>query len=220
MTDLVFEPDVVVSEQALERSKKFKKIKLEQGLDAVMFDSVYPDTRVFFNDQGEVTCISRDSNFQPPEDWKTHDFTEEEIGMVSGVTGLSRFSVIKTAEGYKITADSVREPLGIIQGNTLEPIDKNIENPDITVTVTHTDIEVTATQEIIAQLVKNNYSYDGNKVLAFYVTLRGNPHFMVYNFYVPLGDLANKGIVKIPVDDDFTEYSIYTKPVFDSYGRV
>lgn len=212
MTDLVFDPDVKVSEQALERKKKFRKTKQDVGIDAIMFDSLYPERKVYFDKNGEITCITSDRSYEPDPDWLSYDFTLSEIEMVCENVSASRFSVKRVDDTYQIVENKDREPLGISHGNDLLLVDV-CDSADIMVEVKESDIIVT----ILTEEISDN---EAKKVLPFYVTLPGNPHYMIYNFYVPVGDLTNKGSVKIPVDDNFTENSIYTKPVFGSYGRV
>lgn len=219
MTELVFDPEVEITDQAMERKERFRKIKTEQGLDAINFDSMFPERRVYFNKQGEITCITQDVNFEPDPEWLTHDFTQNEIEMVCGNISSSRFSVYKVDDSYEIIQTNVKQPIGVSHGNDMVLVEEHT-NSDVTVEISDTHITVSAVPKVCEELKQNNFTVGTVKVLPFHITLNGNPHYLIYNFYVPLGDLANKGSVKIPVEDDFTDYSVYTKPVFDSYGRV
>lgn len=219
-SEMVFDPQVKISKKALERSSRFRDFKQDQGIDAVIFDTLFPDTRVYFNKQGEITCLTQDVNLKPDPDWLTYDFTAQEITLVSGGTGLSKFHVVKVGRGYEIILSTLKPAIGIVQGNDLTLVKESVDNPQISVCVRTDSIVVSASTEVVTELSKDICAYTDNKVLSFYVTLKDNPHYMVYNFYVPLRDLANKGNVKIPMEDNFSLNSIYTKPVFDSYGRV
>lgn len=217
--ELVFDPDIEVSEQALERKRIFRENKQREGLDAISFDSMFPERKVYFNSNGEITCVTQDKNYKPDPDWLTYDFSQAELDMVNDNVSLTKFSVTKVHDAYEIVTSTIRQPLGISQGSDMLHIEP-LPGANISIEVKESEIVVSATDAIRSELKENNYSVDSTKVLPFYITMPGNPHYMLYNFYVPLGDLANKGSVKIPVEDDFTEYSVYTKPVFDSYGRV
>lgn len=212
MTDLVFEPDVEVTKQALERKKQFVKNKKAVGIDTIMFDSLYPERTVYFDTQGEITCITQDQSFEPDPEWLTYDFTLPEIEMICENVSASRFTVNKVDDVYQIVENKARKPLGISHGNDMLLVDE-CNDADIMVEVKESEIIVSIKKDATTSDTKT-------KVLPFYVTLPGNPHYMIYNFYVPVGDLTNKGSVRIPVDDDFTENSVYTKPVFDTYGRL
>ena len=219
MTDQVFDPNIKATKQALTRKKKFREIKEKVGLEQLHFDSLYKETKVYFDNTGEITCITQDKNFQPESDWLTYDFTPEELEMVSENVSSSGFSVYNVDDVYAIVKSSTRMPLGITQGPDLVQVESNAD-ADVVLSVKDTEIFVTATPALQKTIKDNKMKIDNVRVLSFYVTEKNNPHFMIYNFYVPLMDLANQESVKIPCDDDFTEYSIYTKPVLDSYGRV
>jgi len=219
-SELVFDPQVKVSKKALERSSKFKKVKDEIGIDAILFDSLFPDTRVYFNKHGEITCVTQDDSLIPDPDWLTHDFTSAELALVGRTKGLSKLHVSKIDKGYEIIVATIKKSVGIVQGSDLFLVDEKVDDADILVQVNPENIVVSTTPDMMTELCKNNYTHNNHKVLSFYVTLTGNPHYMVYNFYVPLSDLATKGSVKIPVEENYALNSIYTKPVFDTYGRV
>jgi len=219
-TQGVFKPDVEVTEQAIQRSKWFKDSKASKGYDRIMFDALYNVSRVYFDITGEIKCITQDRDYVPDSDWLTHDFSKEEIGMVTDNVSASLFSVYKIDEkNYEIVPNKRKIPVGITQGPDLELVDYT-NSPDLSLEVHESHIQVSATDDIRAMIKTQNMKIENARVLSFYVTALNNPHFMIYNFYVPLSDLANKGTVKIPTEDDYTEYSIYTKPVLDSYGRV
>lgn len=219
MTDTVFDPDVKSSEQALARTKKFREIKNKIGLEQLQFDSLFKQTKVYFDNTGEITCITQDKNFEPDPDWLTYDFTPEELEMVSENVSGSRFSVFNVDGIYEIVQSSTKMPMGITQGPDLVKVEETAD-ADVVLSVRDTEIIVTATPELQKIIKDNGMKIENVRVLSFFVTQKNNPHFMIYNFYVPLMDLANQESVKIPCDEDFTEYSIYTKPVLDSYGRV
>ena len=219
MTDKVFDPDVKASELALARREMFRKIKNDNGLEQLEFNALFQDTKIYFDTSGEITCITQDKNFQPQSDWITHNFTQEEIEMVSENVSSSRFSVYNVDGSYEIVMSANKMPMGITQGPDLVQVDQDAD-ADIVLSVKDTEIFVTATKELQDTIKSNGNKIDNVRVLSFYVTQKNNPHFMIYNFYVPLMDLANQESVKIPCEEDFTEYSIYTKPVLDRYGRV
>ena len=219
MTDTVFDPDVKSSEQALARTKKFREIKNKIGLEQLQFDSLFKQTKVYFDNTGEITCITQDKNFEPDPDWLTYDFTPEELDMVSENVSGSRFSVYNVDGIYEIVQSTNKMPVGITQGPDLVKVEETAD-ADVVLRVKDTEIIVSATPELQKIIKDNGMKIENVRVLSFFVTQKNNPHFMIYNFYVPLMDLANQESVKIPCDDDFTDYSIYTKPVIDSYGRV
>ena len=224
-TELVFEPDVEVSKQAVKRKEKFVVKKNKTGMDNMMLQSMFPDRVVYFDINGEITCITQDPDFEPHKDWLTYDFSDGEIEMVSENVSATRFKVVKITDmdggkdHYEIQESTSKQSLGKVQGTDMVLVDFD-KDTDITVEVTDSDIIVSAKPKVIKTIKDNEFKMGNIRVLPFHVTMPGNPHYLIYNFYVPLGDLANKGSIKIPVDDNFTEFSIYTKPVFDSYGRL
>ena len=224
-TELVFDPDVEISNQAINRKKKFVAKKNKTGIDALMFQSMYPERVVYFDLNGDITCITQDPDFEPHPDWLTYSFSDQEIEMVCENVSATRFKVVKIADmdggkdHFEIQESSTKQTLGKVQGTDMIPVDHD-KDTDIIVEITDSDIIVSAKTDVVEMIKDNNFKMGNIRVLPFHVTMPGNPHYLIYNFYVPLGDLANKGSVKIPVDDDFREYSIYTKPVFDSYGRI
>ena len=224
-TELVFDPKVKISKKAQSRKKKFIATKKKTGIDAMMLNSMFPERKIYFDVNGEITCITQDKDFKPDPDWLTYKFSDAEIEMVCENVSASRFKVYKISDmdggkdQYEIQESKIKQPVGKVQGTEMILVDTH-DDPDIIVEVTDCDVIVSAKPKIIKKVKDNNFKIDNIRVLPFHVTMPGNPHYLIYNFYVPLGDLANKGSVKIPVDDNFTEFSIYTKPVFDSYGRV
>lgn len=220
MTEEIFKPDIDTSQQALQRSQKFKDAKAKKGFDQIMFDCLYNVPRVYFDSTGEIMCITQDRDYKPDQDWLTHEFTKEEIEMVTENVSSSLFSVYKIDDdNYQLALNKRKIPHGISQGPDLKLVDY-CDSPELSLEVHESHIQVTAEQELRDTIKSRSMKIGTARVLSFYVTALNNPHFMIYNFYVPLSDLANKGTVKIPTEEDYTDYSIYTKPVFDSYGRV
>ena len=230
MTDKVFDSRVKITDQALERKQRFRQHKDNLGLDQISWNALYPVTRVYFNITGEICCITSDSDLIPDDDWLTYEFSEEEIRMVSQNVSASRFEVLEIDGTYKIIVKGKKTPMGITQGADMLLVEPD-ESADVLVEVTKTLIYVKISPKICDQIEDGKIK--GTKVLSFYVTALNNPQFMVYNFYVPMGDITKKrydhnglkdeskfACIMIPCDDDYTEYSIYTKPVFDSYGRI
>ena len=101
MTETVFEPSIKVTEQAINRRKNFVKNKFYNGLPSRESYMSKPRT-VYFNELGDIVCITKDEELEIPEDWKTAEFTADELRMISGNKSYSAFKVVEESGKYSI----------------------------------------------------------------------------------------------------------------------
>lgn len=224
MTDDVFDPDIKVTSHALARKEKFRKNKKQYGL-AVKNSALSKTKKIYFNSQGEITCITRDRDYPIDPDWETYDFTADEIRLLSS-NQISKFKVIKHDETNMYTIVSALNPHNKsrnIRQKFVEFSFTNNKDPEICVKLSKSKITIYLTD--IG--VKNFYKYadKSNRIhnkgfMPLFITANNDPNFLIESFDVSLADLAAEHQVIIDVSEDYTQSSVYTVPMFISHGRV
>lgn len=231
MTDTIFEPEVKVSKQALERQQRFRSNKDINGLTDKVKTLSRPVT-VYFNEQGEITCVTKDADYKPDESWFTHDFTSVETAKVRN-RSFSEFIVVKSEvqgkDHYEIqNVKGYNDRSATHQINYQEVTWSPSWDLDLTqleVSVTKNKIILNILQpglDYIKQYEKSDYQIKNQKFLSVFITVKKNPHYLAYEFKVPVTDFLNGDTIEHLIDPefDYTSYSVYTKPLFDYCARV
>lgn len=220
--DTVFNPDVVVTEQALARKERFRKNKEMGTLVAPSdFDDMLPT--IWFDDLGEITAVTYDPDFEPDSTWATHDFDLVTLRMIKG-NNTSYYIVVRTEEdgkvGYQIALRKNIVKRQITQDNGLTHATKIRPNypVDIQVTVTEDQITVELTDIGNEMIAKHPEKYLGNQNLMLYVTEPMNVHVLLTEFSVNLETLLTDKVV-IATQENYSLKSIYGQRPF-VYGRV
>lgn len=196
------------------RFLEFKKIAGGSVKDIVEMKKNSP-YRVYFDSTGKIKYFGNQQIDVDPE-WLTYDFTQEQL------------SVLKEGkiQEYVIVKDKLLDNLYSIQVKTqeikkrkqrhLEEIQVSDQNADI-ICELYTDKISFKMSRALKNKVGNNPI--GTKYVTFYVTAKGDPHWLFRRIVIPTQALLNK---KISVKDDFGDerenLSVYTKKVFDSYA--
>ena len=231
MAEVVFVPDVIVSEKALARKERFRKLKDEQGIKN-RSDALSVPTRVYFDPQGEIVCVTKDPDFEIDATWITYDFSDAEVRQLKNKPG-SEF-IVTNKEIDKQTIYSI-EKRGAESKRTVTHHTDYLEVPwspgwdkeqtQMEVSLTKDKVTIQILPPGLAHLKHykhSDYQIMNQKFLSVFITVRKNPHYMAYKFKVPLKDfLTGKPVVHtIDPEYDYTSYSIYTKPLFDYCARV
>lgn len=222
MTETVFEPSIKVTEQAINRRKKFVKNKYYHGLPSRESYMSKPRT-VYFNELGDIVCITKDDELEIPEDWKTAEFTTEDLRMISGNKSYSAFKVVEESGKYSIKhIKSLNKDSSRMAGD-LTNVPWTTKNVDLNVKVEKDSIIVYLSDqgsEFLSEFKGQNYRVRGHTFLPIYVCAKDNPSFLIDKFEVDLAELAAKDQITFKISDNYTEFSIYTLQLFDSYGRL
>lgn len=227
---VIFDPAVIVSEEALERKKKFRKNKEANGLvDKV--SSLSKPVNVYFDDHGEIVCVTKDTEFPIDESWNTFDFTPDEIRTLKN-RSFSEFLVVKkdshdNNDIYEIKLRNSSKQHSITHETTFQEVvltpswDTDLTELEVSMSKDNITLQLLPQGlEYLAKYKDSNYQIKNQKVLSIYITLKKNPHYLIHDFKVPLVDFLSGDPVIVELEQDFTPYSIYTKPVFKYCARV
>lgn len=231
MTDTIFNSKVEITKQALERQKRFREIKEERGLtDKVK--TLSKEAKVFFNEQGEITCVTKDMDYKPDESWFTYDFNTLEIAKLRN-RSYSEFVVVKSEvqgkdhyEIKNVKAHNDRSATHTInyQEVTWTPSwDSDLTQLEVSVTKNKVILSILKPGlDFIKEYEKSDYQIKNQKFLSVYITVKKNPHYLAYEFKIPVTDFLSGDIIEHVIDPefDYTSYSVYTKPLFDYCARV
>lgn len=224
MNDTVFEPSVKVSKEALNRTKRFRKHKAKHGLLGAE-DLLSREKKVYFNNEGDITCFTNDQDFVPEDDWQTFEFTPDEMRQLINKP-YTRFKVVEKGKDCRIV------PRAHTMDKRVSNMDTFVEvkwvpdaEAEVEISIDANMITVSATKlgmKKLKESANSGYQINNNKFLSVYVTVRKNPNFMVYSHKFSLYDLAHNEKLEheIRPQYDYTTYSLYSDKVFDSYGRV
>lgn len=222
MTETVFEPSIKVTKQALARKEKFLKSKFYNGLPSTETYMSKP-RKVYFDDLGNIVCITKDEDFDIPDDWKTAKFTVEELRMISGNKSYSAFKVVEESGKYCIKhVKSLNKQSSRMAGELTE-VPWNTDDVQLNIKVEQDKITVYLSDQgadYLAEFKDNNYIVRGYTYFPVYVCAKNNPSFLIDRFDVSLKELATQNQMTVKTSDDYTQFSIYTLQLFDSYGRL
>lgn len=223
--EIIFEPDVIVSEQAQERKKRFRENKQQNGLTDKNI-TLSKTTNIYFDDQGEIVCVTKDPEFPIDETWNTHEFTSQEMTALKN-RSFSEFLVVKNDSGYQIKPRKSYQERSLsqeikFQEVTIAPTwDTDLTELEMTMSKDQLTLQITPKGlEYLEKYKDSNYQIKNQKVLSVYITLKKNPHYLIHDLKVPLTDFLSGELVVVELDQDYTAYSIYTKPLFDYCARV
>lgn len=231
MAEVVFVPEVVVSEKALARKERFRKNKEEQGLRnrSTALSAV---TKIYFDAQGEIVCVTKDPDFEIDPTWITYDFTDHEKNKLKNKPGSEFIVVSKEVDNKKIytieqrkadTERSVTHHTDYLEVPWAPVWEKELTQMTISLTKDKVILQILPPGlGHLKHYKHSDYQIMNQKFLSVYITVRKNPHYMAYDFKVPLKDFLSGKPVEHQIDPqyDYTSYSIYTKPLFDYCARV
>jgi len=219
----VFDPDVVVTEQALARKERFKKNK---KLNIITIpkntDDLLPS--IWFDDLGEITAVTYDPEFQPDSSWHTYDFDLITLRMIKG-NNPSYYIVKRIVENdteisYRIVlrkstmSRQVTQDTGLTHAKKLRP-DVPV---DIEINVTEDRIKLNLTDIGNNMIAQHPEKYLKNDILSIHVTEPMNVHLLIETFEVALSDLIVDEVV-FETKENYTLKSLFCSRPF-MYGRV
>lgn len=224
--EIIFEPDVKVSEEALERKRRFQENKAKNGLVDKM-TTLSRTTNVYFDDQGEIVCVTKDPTFPIDESWNTYDFTPQEKTLLKN-RSFSQFLVFKNDSGvYEIKSRNSSQKRSVthetkFQEATPAPTwDTDLTELEISMSKDQLTLQILPRGlEYLEKYKDSNYQIMNQKVLSVYITVKKNPHYLIHDLKVSLIDFLSGDPVIVELDQDFTSYSIYLKPLFEYCARV
>jgi len=219
--ETVFNPDVVVTEQALARKERFRKNK---ELGTLVHQSEYEDMlpTIWFDDLGEIRAVTYDKEFEPDTSWTTHNFDLVTLRMIKG-NNPSYYLVVRTEDNGKIdyklalrkntTKRQVTQDSGLTHASKIRP-----DFPvDVEITVTEDQITVELTDVGNQMIVSHPEKYLVESLM-LYVTEPMNVHVLIQEININIQDLITDKIV-IQTQDNYSLKSIYGQRPF-VYGRV
>ena len=219
----VFDPDVVVTEQALARKERFKRNK---SLNLITIpkntDDLLPS--IWFDDLGEIQAVTYDPEFKPDSNWRTHDFDLITLRMIKG-NSPSYYVVKRIVEDdsevtYRIVlkkstmSRQVTQDTGLTHAAKLKP-DVPV---DIEITVTDDKIKLSLTELGNQMIALHPEKYLKNDTIAIHVTEPMNVHVLITTFEVQLSDLIVDNVI-LDTEENYTLKSIFCSRPF-MYGRV
>lgn len=228
--EIIFEPDVIITEQALERKKKFRKNKETNGL-VTEISTLSKSTKVYFDDQGEIVCVTKDQEFPIDDSWNTFDFTDHEIRLLK-YKSFSEFLVVKKdshdqEDSYEIKHRKSSKQRSLTHETAFQEVavtpswDTDLTEIEVSMFKDNITLQILPLGlEYLEKYKDSNYQIMNQKVLSIYITLRKNPHYLIHELKVPLVDFLSGDPVIVELEQDFTPYSIYTKPLFKYCARV
>lgn len=227
--ETVFEPDVIVSEKAMARRKRFTATKEAAGLSDQSTVLSKP-LKVYFDSQYQIVCVTRDPDFPVDQSWQTYDFSYAEISQLTAKS-FSEFIVVKNehlAEEYSIVSTKLnKRNVGVSHETSFQEVghiqkwepaltqcEFNVSKDSVTMQITDAGLE------FLDAYKGSDYQIRNQKVMSVYITLKKNPHYLIYDFKVPIKDFLNGEPIVHELSKDYSSYSIYIKPLFQYCYRT
>ena len=216
-----------VSAEALARKQAFQKAKAEAGgAESLQFKQKNKPWTVYFNQEGDIVCFTDSEVPDVDPEWITHDFTQEQLGMLHG----------KDLTRYRIRKEETAENVFVVELKPLETVyvsakeDFLYEVPittarkwDLQIEVHKDDVVVKLGKAVMKQyadVYPISATVKGQRLIKVFITAPDDPHVMFHYQVISLADLlGNNGTYKFEVDNDFREYGFYTNKLFDIYAK-
>ena len=135
--EVVFDPDLYVSEQALTRKRKFLETK-KQGrfeVEPTKVRDLLP--QLWFDDSGEIVSMTYDFDFTPDATWKTYDFSEKSIKEVVA-KGTNYYKVEREVNGDDVNYSIVLkkdQTSRVVHNSNLKYASKNYDSEKVSILV-------------------------------------------------------------------------------------
>lgn len=214
------------SKQALGRAKRFVKAKAEAGSYAeLVAQKQRQKILVYFDYQGNIHGISRQEI--PDFPFKSYAFAQDQLEIMKGKSS-DQFLVKqdkKHSDIYHLEARPVEQPFTRTDDMFLSEVkygeDKDYEVrvevlKDALVVTLHTEVM----RDYLAIPLEKVTTAKGQKMLRFYFTAKSDPHFMIHCAEVSVEKLVENKQVKVELDTDLRQCSVFTPKAFDKYLRV
>lgn len=212
----------MVSDAALKRKAAFQEKKQQLGgVENLFKQNKNRKVRVHFTEKGEIVSISE--NTDTTLNGLFHaDFTREQISIFEGKS-ISNFRIARDPDVDGLFYIEVRETLvqTLNVFDFLTEITDTETDPDINIVIDRMYFKVSISKkclEYYRSLPHDRVTANGKTFLDFYLTLKGNPHFLIEHVRVKFSDLVAQHQITEVLDQKHTgQYSVYTKKALDKY---
>jgi hypothetical protein len=208
------------------RKRKFLALKEKAGGAQNLLDSMASaQWRVYFDDQGVITCFTNNTDTPIQPEWRTYDFSREQLQILQG-KDLSAYRVhTHPLIDNKYSIEAAREEASptALATDFLMLVKPGMQDADVYCEVTENSLVVWLSNDVIEQYAKIDPDLAVRKdmsAMRFYITAPNDPHMMFAKVNVKLSELLREPQVKKPLDNDYRMCSIYTKRCFDKYTRL
>ncbi len=220
--EVVFDPDVAVSEQSLERKRKFRENKRQGIFDPEPTHIKDQLPKLWFDDTGEIVAMTYDQNFEPDGTWQTWDFDEKSLKKIK-VIGTNFYKVEReVSDGdviYKIVLRK-NQTSRVVHSSNLKHAKQNHDPHKVNILVDVQEkfitIRLTDVGKFLMKSLPEKYANLGTQ--NFYITESLNPHFMLKHFTFDSAELMVNDIT-FELKGDYRLKSVYFDGPF-VYGRL
>ena len=180
---------------------------------------------VYFDDAGNILCVTKEDIIPEPSWSNSHEFTWEQVRILEG-KNINLFYVKKDQfvdNLYSIESRPTEKIHVSAENDFLYLITENVSVPDITCSLSPTEFTVTLSDNMLdkySKIDKSQIAINGKKILKFFLTAKNDPHFMLTTISVALPNLVEKKTISFSLPDNYSQCSIYTSKVFDKYVRT
>lgn len=215
----IFNPDIKVSQQALDRKQRFIQNR-KTDIDTSEGKTKLPD--IWFDDQGEIQAVTYDKAFQPDQNWHTSIFPSEILLKIKQ-SRASDYVVFRNADDKNLITYEIKPRKTEYKNQiTHDPglvgtvVFDGYSDIDIIVKVTTTRISVSIT-DIGKRMLSDYPTFYSQDTIHLYVTEPQNVHFLLETYKFSVQSLC-KGEMSIQTPD-YTNKSVYGAKPF-TYGRL
>jgi hypothetical protein len=207
---------------AADRKKRFLALKAQAGgAESLMQIQKNQPYRVYFDQHGEITCITK-TEIEPDPAWLTHDFAQDQIDMLK--SGTSKFVVVQDAR--RSGSYSIQQRVASSCEPAITEFLTEIElthDADVYCNVFNNMIKISVSdqiRELYRDTDPQQATVKGQRTLSFFITGFRDPHVLYEKHHVPLCNLLTVQEICIQLESDYENYSIYTLKLFDKYSRI
>lgn len=172
--------------------------------------------KIYFTETGEITYFGNSENVEVMSYWHTHEFTQEQLAILKDVD----------VSKYYVRKDKLVDNLYSIEQKTfelkkrtqqhLEEITKHIEEADLNCELHKDRISFYLGKDIKKQIGDSDLNA---KNLRFFITAKGDPHWLFKSITIPTEKILKRKIsVRVDINEDRNNLSVYTKKAFDTYA--
>lgn len=215
----VFDPEVEITQQALDRRERFRLNKEKKLFDVEPVPEGKKIPTIYFDDLGNITAVTYDPEFIPDQNWKTYDFDPSLLKMIKNKS-TSRYVITRVPNDsktvYKIEIrNKYNQHRELTVDTSLMHVKKLAPDTDVDILIKVQDdtLEFSLT-ESGKEAVENSEITD----IKLHITGPLNPHLLYETLSIDLAELAQGPVVK--KTSVYCELkSLYAQRPF-AYGRV
>jgi hypothetical protein len=178
---------------------------------------------VYFDHNGTLTCITQEPVTDIDPAWHSHEFSDDQLSVLEGKNWdlfyVKTDSLVDNR--YSIESKPIESQYITAAESFLTEVHAgNSSDWQVQCCLTTDEFSVTLSDDTLAQyqgLPVENITANGQKVLKFYFTAPGDPHYLFHSEYISLAKLVSAGSVTVSLASDLTHSSVYTVKLFDQY---